>query len=78
MENQNDISTGFKSWRNYWGELYRDNDQRFPSVIHGFHFPLEEKTPRGEDWKFFKVPDQGAVFGFVMGKGKWESKKKTS
>jgi hypothetical protein len=49
----------FQSWTRYWGLLYEDRDERFPSRVYGFENLHEGQAGSAT------VPDDGACYGFV-------------
>lgn len=60
----NDIP-GFYYWQTYWGELHRDNDAEFPSIVYGF----ENLSATNRDKTLVSLPDMqhaGACYGFVQ------------
>ncbi|GJM09221.1 MAG: hypothetical protein DHS20C11_14970 [Lysobacteraceae bacterium] len=64
------ITPHFAYWDGYWGELFRDEDARFPSIIYGFDSTCHEHA----SWTFgdqsvregdIQIPGVGACFGYV-------------
>jgi len=53
------MGNGFQSWSRYWGLLYEDSDDRFPSRVYGFG-NIDSGRMGAEE-----IPDIGACFGFV-------------
>jgi quercetin dioxygenase-like cupin family protein len=54
-------SNQFYVWEKYWGELFCDNDSRFPSYIYGF----ENISQKNKDKTNYTFNDSGTLFGFV-------------
>jgi len=53
------MSNTFRCWTKYWGLLYEDHDERFPSRVYGFENISHDQVTSAD------VPDEGACYGFV-------------
>jgi hypothetical protein len=58
-----EITPHFAYWDRYWGELFRDNDRRFPTILYGFDSRCAEHAGRGEQG--ISIPAAGACYGYV-------------
>lgn len=58
-----EVTPHFAYWDRYWGELFRDDDPRFPTILYGFDSACEENAGRaGEE---VAIPAVGACYGYV-------------
>lgn len=57
-----EVTPHFAYWDCYWGELHRDGDPRFPSIIYGFDSVAPENAGRSRE---VAIPAVGACYGYV-------------
>lgn len=57
-----EVTSHFAYWDEYWGELLRDDDPRFPSIVYGFNSEVHADRAAGE----IEIPAVGACYGFVQ------------
>lgn len=55
-----EMTSNFAYWDEYWGELYRDNDETYPSIIYGF-----ENVSTNVGRNQFVLPSIGACYGYI-------------
>lgn len=53
------MNESFQSWQSYWGLLYEDRDDRFPSRVYGFENLISGRMGSGT------ITTDGGCFGFV-------------
>jgi len=57
-----EVTPHFAYWDGYWGELFRDGDPRFPTILYGFDSVSAENAGRAGE---VAIPPVGACYGYV-------------
>ncbi|HEX4965992.1 MAG TPA: AraC family ligand binding domain-containing protein [Thermoanaerobaculia bacterium] len=58
-----EVTPHFAYWDCYWGELMRDGDPRFPTIVYGFDSVCEQNA--GRRTEEVAIPAVGACYGYV-------------